>query len=164
MFLKSIVLISLITWVNCKESHFITGPTWKNEIKKCWSGGEDHHTYTFELGGLDSIGLKYNDINRSTSIVAHGSLHMYTKGTGPVEHSRMDLKFLSEENNYIIFSDSWTEWASLGWAYQECRIGLKIKIYKEGSVEFKSYVYAGSWGAVTCAETKAYVEKIEIIN
>lgn len=163
MFLKIIIVICVTAWVNCKSSHIITGPSWKNEIRKCASGGGDDRTYTFELKTLGSIGLKYNDVNRSTSIVAHGRLEVYTKGTGLLKEPSMSLTAYSQENNYKIFSNSWTESARLGWAYQECRISLNIKIYQDGSVELNSYVYAGSWGAVTCSETKAYVEKIEII-
>ncbi|OXU20934.1 hypothetical protein TSAR_003332 [Trichomalopsis sarcophagae] len=147
-----------------KISSLLKRPTWKNEIKKCASGGDDDHTYTFELKTLDSIGLNYSDINRSTSVVAHGRMELYTKGTGLLKEPSIPLTDYSEENNYKIFSHLWVEWARLGWAYQEGRIGLSVKIHKDGFIELKNYVYAGSWGAVTCSESKAYVQKIEIIN
>ncbi|XP_001608162.1 uncharacterized protein LOC100114783 [Nasonia vitripennis] len=163
MFLKTLIIISSITCINCK-SHIITGPTWKNEIKKCASGGGDERSYTFELKTLDSIGLNYSDINRSTSVVAHGRMELYTKGTGLLKEPTIPLTDYSEENNYKIFSHSWVESARLGWAYQEGRIGLSVKIHKDGFIELKNYVYAGSWGSITCAESRAYVQKIEIIN
>lgn len=164
MFVKIIILISVIALMECRQSYYITGPSWNNEIKKCASSGGDHNRYTFHLGTLDSLGLKYDDINESTTIVAHGTLQLYTAATDALKQSSMSLKTYQDVNYYKTFSSSWEATGHRGWGAQISKIVLTIKIHKAGLIELENYVYAGSWWSVTCAQTKAYVNKIEIIT
>lgn len=165
MLLKITILISAIALLDCNDSHFIIGPTWKNEISRCVNDKDGDNTSIFHLGTLDNIGLAYNDVNQFTGIIAHGRLQMYTHKTGYlIEHS-MDLTNYNEENLYKTYSYEWEESVWAGWANQQGKIKLTIKIHKDtGTIELINYVYAGSWWAVTCSETKAYVDKIEIVT
>lgn len=145
------------------QTIIIKGPGWRNEIKKCWSGGDNSQTYPFHVGAVESTGFDYEDINSNTYVKAYGDFELYTRKSGSEKKDHLPLTGYIEENGYKKFFQSWRLETSLGWATQTVAIGLTIKIHKGGLIELDNYVYAGSWGAVSCAWTKAFVEAIEII-
>lgn len=167
MFFKVIIIIAAFAFasIQCKQSYIIKGSGWKNDLEKCASGGDENRTFNFNIGTLDSSvpGLNYNDIKQSTAADAHGYLELLTS-TGSEVKQTLHLTEYYQGDDYKQFSENWSRATTSGLASQASAISLTLKIHREGLIELINNVYAGSWLAITCATTKAYVDTIEIIN
>ncbi|CAB3261050.1 unnamed protein product [Arctia plantaginis] len=156
------IIIFAAVGADCK-SFIISGPTWKNERKACASGGEHHNSYTFYLGTLSDYSATYEEITGiADTIVAEGDLTLTTGKAGTVPRSELHLSEYSQSSDYKQFRGSWRMESYRGWASQIVEMVLTVKFYNSGKIYMDSYVSAGSWMSVTCADTKAYVERIKV--
>lgn len=159
-----ITLLALLTIAESRKSYTITG-TWNNEIKKCASGGGDQHDYFYDLSELDKIGLNYEEIDELTTVIAHfETMNGHTKAVSDADIKFLLLNEYKQGTNFKQFYGTWKYTAVCGWGTQATKLSLIIKFYEDGKVKLENYVYAGSWGAVSCAETKSHIGKIQIIN
>lgn len=151
-----------LTLVDSK-SYIFAGDVWQNNIRKCASGGGDSHKYIYTIGTLDSVGLKYEDIDQQSMVVAYGSLKGHT---GAVDNNvpSIILKKYNHNGSSKTFYGEWGFTATAGWATQQVKIQLTIEFVNNGKVKLTNYVYAYSMMAVTCAETTSDVNKVELIN
>lgn len=142
----------------------ISGPTWKNEIKACASGGEHYRTYTFYLGKLTDYDTNFEQIRTtSTTVEAEGDLQLKTGKEGWVPRSSLRLSEASEAAEYKQFKGKWRMESYRGWASQTVEMVITVKFYDDDNVYMDTYVSAGSWMSVTCSETRAYVERLKVI-
>lgn len=156
-----VIWLSAITidMVECKT--YVFTDDWRNEVKKCGSGGEGYHTYTFNVGNLNTVGLKYEDLNEQTEVIPFGELSGHTGASDHTIPSIILTKY-KDGDSYKKYYAAWGFTSKAGWATQIIQIQLTVKFMNTGNVELINYVYAYAMMSVTCAETKAYVNKIKV--
>ncbi|CAG9133673.1 unnamed protein product [Plutella xylostella] len=162
---KEIVYLFILAFIlsEARQYNVITG-SWNNEVKKCASGGGQSIEYPFKLGTLESLSVKYEDLDSNTTVVASGEIYSFSQALGERDEKAIYLRDYKDEDTFKSYLGKFDYTAVCGWAKQICFTKFTLKFHKTGEVELLNYVYAASWGAVSCAETKAYVRKIEVIN
>lgn len=141
----------------------ITGPIWKNEIKSCYSAKGQEHSYTFYLGKLTDYNTIFEDIcTTTTTVEAEGDLQLKTGKTGWVSKNSLQLSETSNAGEYKQFRGKWRIESTRALTSHIVEMVVTVKIYYDNNVYMDTYVYAGSWLSVYCAETKAYVERLRI--
>ncbi|KAI8422975.1 hypothetical protein MSG28_014065 [Choristoneura fumiferana] len=145
--------------VECKS--YVFNGDWRNEVKKCASGGGNYHTYTFNVGNFNTVGLKYEDLNEQTEVISFGELSGHT---GASDHSipSIILQKYKDGDSYKKYYAEWGFTSTAGWATQTVQMQLTVKFMNTGQVELINYVYAYAMMSVTCAETKAYAKSLMI--
>ncbi|GBP54252.1 hypothetical protein EVAR_36467_1 [Eumeta japonica] len=157
------MLANFLPLGDTRKRYVFQETSWNNEIKRCWSGGEGGETKSYTIGNLTVVGLNYDDIDELTTVLAIGTLVATTNGA-QLYQSRLLLDGYTTGGEYKSFTHHWGYEAVCGWGKQRAGMTLTVKFLKNGAVTLDNYVTAASWGAVTCANSVAYVSSVSVVN